>query len=275
MFYLVNKEEKITSYQLVKRYQKLLNVKKIGHGGTLDPFATGLMILATNDFTKLLSFILKTTKEYTGIIQLGIQTNTNDCDGKIIAKKKVIIDENKIKAIIKEKFIGRQQQVPPKYSALKINGKRAYEKAREGEEFQLRSRIIEIFKFDIKYDKNLKQIKFKIKVSSGTYIRKIAHDLGLALNTYGFLLSLKRTMVGDVKLEQNQGFKEIKVEDVIPFKVVPVLTKQARQISLGQRVLLKESDDLVLAKYNNKYLAILKRVDNEEYKVLRGIEKFN
>ncbi|MEI8135758.1 MAG: tRNA pseudouridine(55) synthase TruB [Bacteroidota bacterium] len=173
---------------------------KVGHAGTLDPLATGLLIVCTGKKTKTINDLMGMEKEYTGTFLLGATTPCYDLEKEIdktYPTKHITLEAIKQAAI---DFTGTQQQVPPIFSALMINGKRAYELARAGEEVEMKSREIEIKEFEIT-DVNLPTVSFRIVCSKGTYIRSIARDFGLALNSGAHLTKLCRTRIGDFKLE--------------------------------------------------------------------------
>ena len=198
---LLNKEMGWTSFDVVKKIKNLLkekfNIKKIkvGHAGTLDPLATGLLIICTGKFTKTISSIQNQEKTYTGEITLGATTPSYDLETDI----NKTFDTSKItnESIQKTslQFIGEIEQKPPVFSALKIKGERLYKKARRGEDVVIDSRKITVFSFDIE-EYELSKFKFKIKCSKGTYIRSIAHDFGERLKNGGYLSQLCRTNIG-------------------------------------------------------------------------------
>jgi tRNA pseudouridine55 synthase len=199
---LIDKPLKWTSFQVVNKIRwairKKYNLKKIkvGHAGTLDPLATGLLIICTGKFTKKIDQLQAEIKEYTGIITLGSSTSSYDLETEIDQSFATdhISDE-----IIREKaklFLGETDQTPPIYSAIKKDGVRLYELARKGETTEIKSRKITIFEFDITKI-NMPNIEFKILCSKGTYIRSLAHDFGIALKSGAHLAALRRTKNGD------------------------------------------------------------------------------
>lgn len=192
---LVDKPKEWTSFDVVNKIRRQLHVK-IGHCGTLDPLATGLLICCTGKFTKKITDYQKLPKEYTGIIHLGATTPTYDLESEPenIIPVEHITEEN-IK-MATNKFIGDIQQVPPIHSAIKKEGKRAYEYARAGKELKLEPRNISITEFEITAIK-LPEVHFRVACSTGTYIRSLAHDFGQELNCGGYLQELRRTKIGD------------------------------------------------------------------------------
>ncbi len=197
---LINKPLRWTSFDAVKKIRSLVKIKKVGHAGTLDPLATGLLIICTGKFTKKINEYMAQEKEYTGTFTLGATTPTYDLESKPENFKSTEnISEKKIRETT-QKFIGAIQQVPPAHSAIKVDGKRVYELAREGKEVKLEPREIVIKEFSItKIEMPL--VYFRVVCSTGTYIRSLANDFGEALGCGGYLSSLCRTRIGTLKLE--------------------------------------------------------------------------
>ena len=194
----INKPEGISSFAALFSVKKLLGISKVGHAGTLDPFAGGLLIVLSGKLTKTISFIQNQHKEYEAVFTFGAETDTLDTEGNIIAKAKIPdIDSIKIAA---ENFKGKISQKPPSFSAVKVNGRRAYELSRRGESVDIPVRTVEIYDFKI-ISWNKPDLKVYIKCSKGTYIRSIARDLGLASGSRAYCSELKRTAVGSFLLE--------------------------------------------------------------------------
>jgi tRNA pseudouridine55 synthase len=205
---LVDKEKGITSYDVIRKVKKEYpRNTKIGHTGTLDPFATGLLIiLIGRPATKLMDKFHKFKKRYIVEAQFGFETNTQDITGKIISKSNdgIIPTKKDIQSTINSKFIGKIYQIPPKYSAKKIKGRKAYELAREGKIFQLEPKEIEIYELKI-VDYKYPNIKLEIFCSTGTYIRTIVKDLARILGTYATATELTRTQIGPFSIEDVDG----------------------------------------------------------------------
>jgi tRNA pseudouridine55 synthase len=185
-------------YSILKKY----NIKrfKVGHAGTLDPLATGLLIVCVGKATKTINEYQNRSKEYTGTFTLGATTPSYDLETEINATLPTEhITEEQIYETAK-RFVGVQQQVPPIFSALKKNGRKMYELARKGEKVEMKSREIEIFEFEI-LSINMPEVKFRVKVSKGTYIRSLAHDFGKALGSGAYLSELRRTKIGNLSIE--------------------------------------------------------------------------
>lgn len=196
---LVNKPPGVLSFSLVKALRKLTGVKKIGHGGTLDPFATGVMILLIGRrFTKLADRFLLSDKEYLAKIKLGEETTTYDLDGEVTHTSTHIPSQNKIDEALTQ-FQGKIDQIPPMFSAKRVNGKRLYDLARKGETVERQPVQVTVETTLVSY--NYPYLTLNISCSKGTYIRSIAHDLGQILNCGGHLVELSRTRCGKYLLE--------------------------------------------------------------------------
>ena len=209
---LINKPKGYTSHDIVSIAKKTLN-EKIGHTGTLDPNATGVLPLLIGKGTKLSKYLINHDKEYVATIKLGEMTETADSEGKIIKKEDVRgeeFNEDLIKHVLKS-FIGEQTQIPPMYSAIKLNGKKLYEYARKGIEVEVKPRKIEIYSITLeKLDKEKLEIIFKVNCSKGTYIRSLCEDIAKELGTVGYMKELQRTKAGDFCIEDCVSVKELK-----------------------------------------------------------------
>ena len=197
---LVDKDLDWTSFDVVKKIKNIIKCKKVGHAGTLDPLATGLLIICTGKNTKKINDIQNQDKVYTGEFILGKSTPSHDLETEFNSQKDIKnITSDRIEEVSK-RFVGEQLQRPPKFSAVKVNGKRAYEYARDNEEVKIKEKIINIYEFKIT-EFNLPNISFKISCTKGTYIRSIARDFGEKLGCGAVLSKLRRTEIGnyDVK----------------------------------------------------------------------------
>ena len=209
---LIDKPYGWTSFDVVKKLRNVLKYKKIGHAGTLDPLATGLLILCFGRFTKRIEEIQSQTKEYIAEIKLGASTPSFDLETEVDANYPTEhITPELLQSTLKQ-FEGEISQYPPKFSAVKIDGKRAYEYARSGEEVELKSRDVHIYKFEIlSYENNI--VKALIQCSKGTYIRSLARDLGVALDSGAHLHSLRRTKIGNFSVEEAKDPSFYKTEE--------------------------------------------------------------
>jgi len=212
-FLLVSKPEGITSHDVVDYLRKITGIKKIGHSGTLDPFAEGLLIIGIGkEATKKLSYFLKMDKEYIAKIKLGEVSSTYDREGKIKKREvKKIPSREEVEETIKE-FVGTINQVPPIFSAKKIKGKRLYEIARKGEKTNIEPVMVKIYEIKI-LDYKFPYLKLNVHCGSGTYIRSLAHDIGKKLGVGGYLEELCRTRIGEYKIEDAYNLKEITSEN--------------------------------------------------------------
>lgn len=195
----VYKQPGFTSHDVVAKLRGILKMKKIGHTGTLDPQAEGVLPVCLGSATKLCDMLTDKTKEYEAVLRLGMETDTQDMTGTILATKEVTCTEVDIKNIMST-FLGKQEQIPPMYSALKVNGKKLYELAREGKQVERKARPIEIF--DIKIlDISLPTVTFRVSCSKGTYIRTLCQDIGQKLGCGGCMEHLTRTRVERFRIE--------------------------------------------------------------------------
>ncbi len=191
-----------TSFDVVKKIRGSVKPSKVGHAGTLDPFAEGVLVICIGRMTKKVESLMDHEKEYVATIQLGAETDTLDTEGKVIKEAKITPLSNKKIGSLLSTFLGKSDQIPPMYSALKVNGKRLYELAREGKVIERKPRKITITEIEL-LDNNKDSLKIRVKCGRGTYIRVLASDIANAMNTVGFLKSLVRTQVGDFKQEDS------------------------------------------------------------------------
>lgn len=207
---LVNKEKDYTSHDVVAIVKKTLN-EKVGHTGTLDPNATGILPLLVGDGTKLSKYLINHDKIYTAVLKLGIKTDTADITGNIIQEENVPkLDEKQIEKVL-ELQLGEQEQLPPMYSAIKINGKKLYEYARQGKSVEVASRKINIYNAVLeKYDYENNEITFTVECSKGTYIRTLCEEIAKSLNTIGTMRELHRVKVGEFCVENAITISELK-----------------------------------------------------------------
>ncbi|MEL6556757.1 MAG: tRNA pseudouridine(55) synthase TruB [Bacteroidota bacterium] len=198
---LIDKPLEWTSFDIVKKIRNTIRIKKVGHAGTLDPLASGLLIVCTGKHTKKIESYQGQIKEYTGIIELGKTTPSYDLETEFDSEKTTDgITLEQIEQVIGSELIGEISQVPPVYSALKVGGERLYNKARRNETVEVKSRQVIVDRFEVVRFEN-PEVHFKIVCSKGTYIRSLAHDLGQKLNCGGYLKSLRRTKIGDFSVE--------------------------------------------------------------------------
>lgn len=195
---VINKPQGCTSHDIVYKVKKIFN-QKVGHTGTLDPNATGVLPLLIGKGTQLSKYLINHDKIYEVVLQLGVKTDTADSEGNVIQKKEVdkTVLNNQYIVNVFNTFTGKQEQIPPMYSAIKVQGKKLYEYAREGKTVDVKPRTIEIYKIELlNIDNNNCKISFKVHCSKGTYIRSLCEDIAKRLNTVGYMESLNRVQVG-------------------------------------------------------------------------------
>jgi len=272
---VVNKEKGYTSRDIVNIVGKYFNTKKIGHTGTLDPMATGVLVLCMGKCLKLVELLMEHDKEYIAKIKLGIETDTLDITGNIIREEIVPNISKEDVEIVLSNFIGKLKQQVPKYSAIKVNGKKLYEYARNGEEVILPVKDIEIY--DIKLISDIIDNSFYIKchVSKGTYIRSLVRDIGYKLGTIATMEELSRISLGKFKLDDSYTIDEIKsgtyklldISDVIDLPKVVVDSELEKKIRNGQ-ILKKFFDEerVMIVNRNREVLAIYSIKDKDYVK---------
>ena len=207
----IDKPKNITSFKVIKRLKKALNIKKIGHTGTLDPFATGILAIALGEATKTIRY-LNQNKVYKFNVVFGELKDTDDITGKTIKKSNILPTLDEIDQCI-EKFIGKHRQIPPQFSAVKVNGKRAYKLARNNQKFKLKAKEVFIKSIECLGAKNKNEYCFIMECSTGTYVRSIARDLGKMLGTYAYVSELRRVNIG--KIEEKDIILLDKFEELV------------------------------------------------------------
>ena len=244
---LIDKPAGLTSFDVVRRVRKALKVRKVGHLGTLDPFATGLLPLALGEATKLAQFLLEESKTYLAVLKLGVETDTQDLTGRVTGQSEALPAPAEVRQAAGA-FVGEIEQVPPMYSAVHHQGERLYRLARRGEEVETPPRKGMIHRLEVQ-DINLPQVTVLVECSKGTYVRTLAHDLGRALGCGAHLIGLTRLEVGPFRLEEAWPLTDIEKPDnfaqvrrrLIPLAhCLPGLTAvqvdrtQAQRLSQGQ-----------------------------------------
>ena len=267
---LVNKEKDFTSHDVVSIVKKITE-SKVGHTGTLDPNATGVLPLLIGNATKISKYLINHDKEYEAVIQLGKKTTTADIEGEVIEEKEVpekiyIECENILKS-----FIGKQKQTPPAYAAIKVNGKKLYSYAREGIKIEIEPRNIEIYNIELmNINKEEKQISFRVSCSKGSYIRSLCEDIADKLGTVGYMKDLKRTKVGDFEIKEAITIDELKEKfekndfsDVITieniFKDMPKIElneNNIKQYLNGVKIVERNQDGIYRIYYKNEFNGI-------------------
>jgi len=241
---LVDKPEGVTSAHVVARVKRALGGTRVGHAGTLDPFATGLLICLSGDATRLSRFALAGVKEYEGIIRLGVVTDTDDRTGAVLSQTTTLPTFEEVGRATAA-LTGVIQQVPPQISAVKVDGERAYRRARAGEELTLKSRTVEVQKFSVQMI-SPSEIAFQVRCTPGTYIRSLARDMGAALGCGAHVQSLRRTRSGSFSVSE-----ALAMEDISPAGLLPIdrLFVDTPRIAVDSRELagLQHGNQLVLS----------------------------
>lgn len=276
-FLIVNKPKGITSFDVIRKLKPILKEKRIGHVGTLDPFASGVLIIALGRYTKLFFLFDDLYKEYIAEGVFGESRDTDDVEGKVLEKSKNqnILSFNELEALIKNNFLGSILQKPPIYSAKKIYGKRAYDLARENKEFQLKSVNVFINNIEL-LEYNYPYFRIKTSVSKGTYIRAIVRDIGEITNNLAYTKDLIRTSIGDYNIDDAINLENINANNIISFfdmfknfdKLLIEDEKDIKQILSGNTKLIENIN------IKNKYLALVDR-DNNLLAIINNINNSN
>ena len=277
----LRKEAGMTSHDAVFKLRKILGTKKIGHGGTLDPDVVGVLPIAVGKATRMVEFMQDEGKVYEGEITLGYSTTTEDASGEVVAETPVLslLDETIVDEAIAS-LTGPITQIPPMYSAVKVNGRKLYEYARSGQEVERPERQVTIYHFErtspISYESELARFTFRVKCSKGTYIRTLSVDLGEKLGYVAHMSQLTRTSAAGLQLEDALTLEEIaeKVEagqldflhpleigtgDLVKVLLTP---EEATEVRFGRFIELEQTDQELAAFEDDKLLAILEKRDN-------------
>lgn len=271
---VINKPKGITSREVVNKVCKLLNTKKVGHTGTLDPIATGVLVLCVGKATKLVETLTSNDKEYVATVKLGILTDTLDTDGTIIEKKCVNLDKDKLVNVLNS-FIGTYNQEVPIYSAVKVNGKKLYEYARAKKEVTLPKRMVEIKKIKLIEFGN-DYYKFKVTVSKGTYIRSLIKDINDKLGIIGVMSDLVRTKQGKFSINnsytlenmENNNYNVLTITDVLKDENCVIISNTLfEKVKNGALINNEYNTSMVTFIYNDSVIAIYKIYDKDKSKL--------
>ena len=237
---IVNKSKGYTSHDIVAKVKKITG-EKVGHTGTLDPLATGVLPLLIGKGTLCSKYLMNHDKTYKVVLKLGIKKSTGDEEGDIIQEDVVdegILDENNVKTVL-QTFLGEQEQIPPIYSAIKVNGKKLYEYARKGQEVEVEPRKITIYDIQLlKINKENREIQFEVSCSKGTYIRSLCEDIAERIGTVGYMKELQRTRVGIFTIEQSVLVEDLNKENVEKHIItIEKLFENLENIELNERKL--------------------------------------
>lgn len=261
---IVDKPKGKTSFDMIRDIRKKYNIKKVGHIGTLDPMATGVLPILIGDATKLSDYLMNHDKEYIATLCLGEKRDTGDSEGKVVEIKEISekIDNEMIIKTLNE-FLGESMQIPPMYSAIKIDGQKLYDLARQGKTVERKSRKINIYEIELLENKktsssqnNYKEIKFRVVCSKGTYIRVLCEDIAEKLGTVGYMKDLRRTRVGNFRIED--AGKTIELENILAdaLKVDIDNFETMKKLINGVGIKIKEKDGLVNLYKNGKFIGI-------------------
>lgn len=264
---IINKPKGYTSHDVVNIVRKQLNMKKVGHTGTLDPNATGVLPILVGQATKISKYLIEHKKTYIATIELGEKRDTGDSEGNIIESDSNIkeFDISIIKQVL-QSFLGKQKQIPPMYSAIKVNGRKLYEYARSGQEVEVEPREIEIYRIElIEYINN--RIEFEVECSKGTYIRTLCENIAEKLGTIGYMKELQRTSVDKFKIKESINLEELSedeaqkkiltIENIFKEKEKIYLNDKGVELFLNGVQLTRELEDDVYRVYNdNKFIGL-------------------
>ena len=271
---VVNKEENYTSRDIVNIVSKVLKTKKVGHTGTLDPMATGVLVICVEKATKLVEILMDHDKEYIAEVCLGVNTDTLDITGNILNEEDINISKEDIVNVL-DSYIKTYDQEVPVYSAVKVKGKKLYEYARNNKEVKLPKKEVTIYDIkligDVVYKDNKTYFKIKTRVSKGTYIRSLIRDIGKSLNTYGCMTSLIRTRVGDFSISDAISLDDIKNNNIkmmdtklalTNYKQVTTDTKLENKIKNGSIIPnIYNEEEILFLDQNGNLLALYKKYD--------------
>ncbi len=280
-FILINKSKNMTSYDVIRELKKQFNIKKIGHCGTLDPLATGLLIVAVGkEALKAIRFVNSEEKEYIATLKLGSKTLTGDVSGEIIQTKKVIFPSVEAINLVLNSLKGDSKQIPPFYSAKKINGQKLYKHAYKSTFLKPKPQNITIKKITfLDYNQKQKIIKFKCLVSKGTYIRTLCEDIAEKLNNIGTMQNLQRISIGKFTLKKASSLEEIKnfslieIKDMINLPIIEIKKEEYNKVFCGKIIPRNEEGMFKILK-NNKIFSVVK-VKNQKLFVIRNFNYEN
>lgn len=274
--FLIDKPAGLTSFDVIARLRKILNEKRIGHTGTLDPNATGLLMILVGQSTKLVPFLSYQTKTYEATLKLGLKTKTGDIWGEVIETCPIpTLDESRITDVLKS-FLGETKQVPPMVSALSVNGKRLYEYARENQVVDRQARTIQIHSLEGKRINDT--IEFTVQCSSGTYVRTLCEDIAAQLGSCGTMSSLRRTRIDSLGIEDAVNLESFKIENVHWLNPVGLINypeyvvEDKPLIIQGKALEIPFQGDRLKITYQSQLIAIYEwKVETQNYRSVRGL----
>ena len=282
---LVDKPSGPTSFDVLRQLKRTLGKHKSGHTGTLDPFASGLMVVCFGEATKLVQFLTDNIKEYVGVMELGSETDSGDRDGETVAEMPIPENFHRLLSEVLPAFLGEIEQTPPRHSAIKVQGRRLYDYARKGEDVEVPTRRVTIHELEI-LNVDGHRVSFRVVCGKGTYIRTLAMDWARKIGTVGTLVELRRTRQGLWRVEDGVSMEadeehvrasllpSTALEGTIPR--VTLNETHARLIPFGQRIPVGElhvpfpEDEPVMVCNSAGHLLAVARIDGEEVRVERG-----
>lgn len=268
-FILIDKDNSSSSFYVDKVVKKMFDLKKVGHLGTLDPFATGLLIIGINNATKMFPYVNDSFKSYIATLKLGEQTDTLDLNGKVIKKMEVEMFDTPSLIKVLNSFIGEQYQDIPLYSAKKLNGERLYKLAKDykAEDLQIPQKKVFVKNIEL-LNKTSDLITFKVEVSKGTYIRQLGFDIAKKLNTVGHLISLRRISIGKYKIEDAITLDNLSKEDIVPMdefiddiKSIEINDNKVNDVLNGKSLAMSSNDSYLFIKSNERVIGFYKKED--------------
>lgn len=274
----IDKPKGITSFDLCFKLRKVFNTKKIGHTGTLDPNATGLMVCLIDGASKTNQFLVSANKEYIATVKLGIRTDSEDIDGNVLEEKEEVMPSFELIVETIKSFIGKSEQIPPMASAIKVNGKKLYEYMRNNETLELKPRPIEVFSIEL-LDVADNTFTISCKVTSGTYIRTLVQDILKKLGVIGTLSDLRRTAIDDISLDEADTLEEVLNGNYHAHSIHEVLSKYYEVYVAGDAKAIKdgkplkynsEANEILCVDNDNTALAIYRK-ENGVYRCVRGL----
>lgn len=268
---LINKESGITSFGVVSKIRKIFNTKKVGHCGTLDPEATGVLPIMIGQATKVSKYLVEHDKEYVAVLKLGVKTDSADSEGNVIEEDDFTLNSDNQEEYLNKisTLVGKQKQVPPMYSAIKVDGKKLYEYARDGIEIERTARDIEIYDIKVEgFNIEDNEVTFRVKCSKGTYIRTLCETIAETLGTIGYMKTLNRTRVDNFKIEDSIYLSDlekledksnviISIEKLFEDKEKIILNDRKTELFLnGVKLTYKKPNELYRIYRNDKFLGI-------------------
>lgn len=271
---LIHKEQNMTSHDVVAQLRRILHIKKIGHSGTLDPNATGVLLVLIGKACKALPFLADTDKEYIAEMVLGKQTISDDIWGEVQCEKP-IVPITDFQGVLNS-FLGEQLQIPPMVSSVRVQGRKLYEYAREGIEVERPKRKVTIYDIEAL---DAKKLKFRVACSSGTYVRSLCHDIAVKTGNVGCMSSLVRTKVGRFSLDECVSLQDVKEGNFTLHPIHEVLrhlpfveAMNIQDVLHGKRIMLDCAEDrVVLVDPQGQAMAIYEREENRRFHCLRGL----